>query len=81
MNRFLKFYVMGRTEIDLYSIAHLKVEFIPVLKIYIIRILRRFVLSMHFEQCEGCSETSQQKLGKGSEKARQRLGKGPANAQ
>ena len=51
-NSFLKFYVMGRTKIDLFGIAHVKVEFIPVLKIYTIRILGRFVWSMHFVQCE-----------------------------
>ena len=36
MKSFLKFYVMGRTEIDLFGIAHVKVEFIPVLTIYVI---------------------------------------------
>ena len=46
-NSFLKFYVMGRTKIDLFCIAHVKVEFIPVLKIYAIRILGRFVYSTH----------------------------------
>ena len=30
---------MGRTEIDLYGIDHVKVQFIPVLKIYTIPIL------------------------------------------
>ena len=34
MNSFLKFYVMGRTEIDLFDIAHVKVEFIPVRILY-----------------------------------------------
>ena len=43
MNSFLKFYVMGSPEIDLLGIAHVKVEFIPVLKIYTIPILGRFV--------------------------------------
>ena len=43
MNGFLKFYVMGSPEIDLFDIAHVKVEFIPVLKIYTIPILGRFV--------------------------------------
>ena len=52
MNSFLKFYVMGRTEIDLFGIAHVKVEFIPVLKIYTIRILGRFVRSSHFVLCD-----------------------------
>ena len=43
--------MMGRTEIDLFDIAHVKVEFIPVLKMYTIRILGRFVWSMHFVKC------------------------------
>ena len=43
MNSFLKFCVMGSPEIDLFGIAHVKVEFIPVLKIYTIRNLGRFV--------------------------------------
>ena len=43
MNSFLKVYVMKRTEIDLFGKAHVKVEFIPVLKTYTIRILGRFV--------------------------------------
>ena len=43
MNSFWKFYVMGSPEIDLFGIAHVKVEFIPVLKIYTIPILGRFV--------------------------------------
>ena len=48
---FLKFYVMGRTEIDLFGIAHVKVEFIPVLKIYTIPILGRFVWGTNFVKC------------------------------
>ena len=43
LNSFLKFYVMSRTGIDLYGIDHVKVEFIPVLKIYTIPILGKFV--------------------------------------
>ena len=39
LNSFLKFYVIGSPEIDLLGIAHVKVEFIPVLKIYTIQIL------------------------------------------
>ena len=38
-NSFLKFYVMMRTEIDLYGIAHVKVEFILVLKMCVLPIL------------------------------------------
>ena len=33
LSSFLKFYVMGSPEIDLFGVAHVKVEFIPVLKI------------------------------------------------
>ena len=33
---------MGSIEIDLYDIAHVKVEFIPVMKIYTIPTLGRF---------------------------------------
>ena len=40
---FLKFYVMISTGIDLYGIAHVKVDFIPVLKMYVIRMLGKFV--------------------------------------
>ena len=40
---FLKFFVMGSTEIDSFGIAHAKVEFIAVLKIYTIPILGGFV--------------------------------------
>ena len=40
MRSFSKFYVMGSPEIDLFDIAHVKVKFIPVLKIYTIPILK-----------------------------------------
>ena len=49
---FLKFYVMRRIKIDIFGIAQVKVEFIPVLKIYIIPILGRFVYSTNFFQCD-----------------------------
>ena len=39
---FLKFYVMGPAEIHLYGIAHVKVDFIPLLKMYIIPRVGRF---------------------------------------
>ena len=39
---------MASTEIDLFGIVHVKVEFIPVLKIYTIPILGRFVWSTNF---------------------------------
>ena len=51
LNSFLRFYVMGSTEIDLFGIAHVKVEDKPVLKIYAISILGRFVWSTYFVQC------------------------------
>ena len=40
---FLKFYVMGPTEINLYGIAHVKVDIIAGQKMYIIPSLGRFV--------------------------------------
>ena len=40
---FLKFYVMGPTEINLYGIAHVKVDIIAGQKMYIIHTLGRFV--------------------------------------
>ena len=52
MNSFWKFYVMGSPEIDLFGIAHVKVEFIPVLKKYTVLILGKFVWSTHFVQCD-----------------------------
>ena len=39
---FLKFYVMGSTEIHLYGIAHVKVDFIPPPKRYVMPRLGRF---------------------------------------
>ena len=43
LNSFLKFYVMTSTVIDLYGIAHVIVDSIPVLKMCVIRILGKFV--------------------------------------
>ena len=43
INSFLKFYVMRSPGIDLYGIAHVKVDFIPLQKMYIIPMLGRFV--------------------------------------
>ena len=51
MGFFLKFYVMSSPEIDLYGIVHVKVDFIEVLKLYVLVILRRFVWTTWFEQC------------------------------
>ena len=42
-NSFLKIYVMSSAGIDLYGIAHVKVDFIPLQKMYIIPMLGRFV--------------------------------------
>ena len=43
LDSFLKFYVMGSTQVDLYGIAHVKVDFIPLQKMYVIPRLGRFV--------------------------------------
>ena len=43
LNSFLKFYVMTSPGIDLYGIAHVKVDFILLQKMYVIPILGRFV--------------------------------------
>ena len=43
LNSFLKFYVMTSPGFDLYGIAHVKVDFIPLQKMYVILILGRFV--------------------------------------
>ena len=43
LNSFLKFYVMTSPGIDLYGIAHVKVDIIPLQKMYVIPILGRFV--------------------------------------
>ena len=48
---FLNFYVMCPTEIDLYGIAHVKVDIIPRQKIHVIPILGRFVWTTSFVQC------------------------------
>ena len=52
LNSFLKFYVMTSPEIDLvYGIAHVKVDFIPRQKMYVISMLGRFVWTKSFVQC------------------------------
>ena len=51
-NSFLKIYVMSSARSDLYGIAHVKVDFIPLQKIYVISILGRFVWTTSFVQCE-----------------------------
>ena len=49
LNSFLKFYVMRRTGIDLYGIAHVKVDFIPVLKMCVLPLLGKFVWTAIFD--------------------------------
>ena len=49
LSSFLKFYVMRSTEIDLYGIAHVKVNFIPVLKMCVLTLLGRFVWTTIFD--------------------------------
>ena len=51
LNSFLKFYVMRSTGIDLYGIAHVKVDYIPVLKMCVLLLLGRFVWTTIFAQC------------------------------
>ena len=51
LDSFLKFYVMRSPGIDLYGIAHVKVDFIPLQKMYVIPILGRFVWTSSFVQC------------------------------
>ena len=43
LSSFLRFYVMSSPQIDLYGIAHVKVDFIPLQKMYVIPMLGRFV--------------------------------------
>ena len=54
LNSFLKFYVMTSTGIDLYGIVHVKVDFIPGLKMCVLPILGKFVWSTTFAQCVCC---------------------------
>ena len=49
LNSFFKFYVMSRTGIDLYGIDHVKVDFIPVLKMCVLPMLGRFVWTTIFD--------------------------------
>ena len=45
MREFFKSYVMGSPGIDLFVIAHVKVGFIPVLKMYALQVLEIFDLN------------------------------------
>ena len=38
LDSFLKFYVMGSPGIDLFGISHVKVDLIPVLKMFVLQI-------------------------------------------
>ena len=51
LNSYLIFYVMTSTGIDLYDIVHVKVDFIPGLKICVLPILGNFVWTTSFAQC------------------------------
>ena len=51
LDSFLKFYVMGSTQVDLYGIAHVKVDFIPLQKMYVIPRLGRFVWTTCLVRC------------------------------
>ena len=53
LNSFLKFYVMISTQVDLYGIAHVKVDIFPHQKMHVIPMLGRFVWTTTFVQCEG----------------------------
>ena len=50
---FFRFYVMGPTEINLYGIAHVKLDFILLQKMYVILRVKRFVWTTNFTQCVG----------------------------
>ena len=56
LNSLLKFYVMGSPQIDLYDIAHVKVDFIALQKMYVILMLGRFVWTTSFVQCDRAIE-------------------------
>ena len=43
INSFLKFYVMRNTQVDLFGIAHAKVDFILPRKMYVMPRIGRFV--------------------------------------
>ena len=43
---------MGPTEINLYGIAHVKVDFILLQKMYVIPRVGRFVWTISFAQCD-----------------------------
>ena len=49
---FLKFYVMGSPGIDLFGISHVKVDLIPVLKMYVLPMLEIF--DLNYRICTMC---------------------------
>ena len=49
INSFFKFYVMTSTGIDSYGIVHVKVDFIPGLKMCVLPILGKFVWTTIFD--------------------------------
>ena len=51
LSSFLKFYVMTSTQVDLFGIAHEKVEFILPRKMYVMPRIGRFVWTTCFGQC------------------------------
>ena len=53
LNSFLKIYVMGSPGIDFFGIAHVKVGFIPVLKMYAIPMLEIF--GLNYRICTMCA--------------------------
>ena len=50
---FLKFNVMGSPGIDLFGISHVKVDLIPVLKMYVLPMLEIF--DLNYRICTMCS--------------------------
>ena len=52
LDSFLKFYVMGSPGIDLFGISHVKVDFITVLKMYVLPMLEIF--DLNYRICTMC---------------------------
>ena len=60
LNSFLKFYVMRSTQVDLFGIAHVKVDFILYQKMYVMPRIGRFVWTTCFVQCDKiCGDESE----------------------
>ena len=58
---FLKFYVMGSTEIHLYGIAHVKVDFIPSTKCYSSSFFYTYIKILSY-MCAMCSMNQKQEF-------------------